>query len=106
MLADVGMHHSHLLPHHAYLKNHIPVTGVPHQAGTCRVRSDRASSVLNTDCRVHELDNLYVIDTSSFPSIGAVNRAPNPMAKAVRVGDRPAARMDARQPESEPAHVA
>ena len=83
------MHHSHLLRDHAYLKNHIPVTGVPHQAGTCRVGSDRASSVLNTDRRVYELDNLYVIDTSSFSSIGAVNRAPNPMANAVRVGDRP-----------------
>ena len=66
------------------------MTGVPHQAGTGRVGSDHASTVLNTDCRVHELDNLYVIDTSFFPSIGAVNRAPNPMANAVRVRDRQA----------------
>ena len=36
MLADLGMHHGHLLPHHAYLKNEIPVAGVAHQAGTCR----------------------------------------------------------------------
>ena len=106
MLADVGMHHGHLLPHHAYLKNDIPVAGVPHQAGTCRFGSDRASSVLNADCRVHELDNLCVVDTSFFPSIGAVNPALTAMANAVRVGDHLMERMDARQPESEPAHVA
>jgi choline dehydrogenase-like flavoprotein len=34
---------------------------------------DPATSVLNTDCRAHELGNLYVVDTSFFPSIGAVN---------------------------------
>ena len=34
MLADLGMHHGHLLPHHAYLKNEIPVAGCAHQAGT------------------------------------------------------------------------
>ncbi len=105
MLADLDMHHGHLLPHHAYLKNDIPVAGVAHQAGTCRFGSDRASSVLNADCRAHELDNLYVVDTSFFPSIGAVNPALTAMANAVRVGDRLVERMDA-QPESEPAHVA
>jgi choline dehydrogenase-like flavoprotein len=43
--------------------------------------------VLNTDCRAHELDNLYVVDTSFFPSIGAVNPALTAMANALRVGD-------------------
>ena len=31
--------------------------------------------MLDTDCKAHELDNLYVVDTSFFPSIGAVNPA-------------------------------
>lgn len=106
MLADLGMHHGHLLPHHAYRKNDIPVAGVAHQAGTCRFGSDPASSVLNADCRAHELDNLYVVDTSFFPSIGAINPALTAMANAVRVGDHLMERMDVRQPESEPAHVA
>ncbi len=87
MLADLGMHQGHLLPHHAYLKNEIPVAGVAHQAGTCRFGSDPASSVLNEDCRAHEVDNLYVVDTSFFPSIGAVNPALTAMANAIRVGD-------------------
>ena len=57
------------------------------QAGTCRFGADPATSVLNTDCRTHELDNLYVVDTSFFPSIGAVNPALTAMANALRVGD-------------------
>jgi choline dehydrogenase-like flavoprotein len=87
LLADLGMHHGHLFPHHAYLKNEIPVAGVAHQAGTCRFGPDPATSVLNTDCRAHELDNLYVVDTSFFPSIGAVNPALTAIANAVRVAD-------------------
>ncbi|HTP21331.1 MAG TPA: GMC family oxidoreductase [Solirubrobacteraceae bacterium] len=104
MLADLGMHHDHLLPHHAYLKNEIPVAGCAHQAGTCRFGTDADSSVLNTDCRAHEVDNLYVVDTSFFPSIGAVNPALTAMANAIRVGDHLLERLSAR-PQPEPAHA-
>jgi choline dehydrogenase-like flavoprotein len=93
MLGDLGMHHHHLLPHHAYLKNEIPVAGVAHQAGTCRFGTDPATSVLDADCKAHELDNLYVADTSFFPSIGAVNPALTAIANAMRVGDRLLERM-------------
>ena len=41
----------------------------------------------NADCQAHELDNLYVVDTSVFPSIGAVNPALTAMANSLRVGD-------------------
>ena len=87
LLKHTGMHEHHLIPRHAYLKNEIPVAGVAHQAGTCRFGPDPATSVLNTDCHAHELDNLYVVDTSFFPSIGAVNPALTAMANALRVGD-------------------
>jgi choline dehydrogenase-like flavoprotein len=106
MLANLGMHHGHLLPHHAYLKNEIPVAGCAHQAGTCRFGTDPDSSVLNADCRAHEVDNLYVVDTSFFPSIGAVNPALTAMANALRVGDHLLGRMGAPLREREPAHVA
>jgi choline dehydrogenase-like flavoprotein len=96
MLGHLGMHPDHLIPRHAYLKTDIPIAGVAHQAGTCRMGSDPATSVLNTDCRAHELDNLYVVDTSCFPSIGAVNPALTAMANALRVGDHLLERMDAR----------
>jgi choline dehydrogenase-like flavoprotein len=102
MLGDLGMHHDHLLPHHAYLKNEIPIAGCAHQAGTCRFGTDPSTSVLNTDCRAHEVDNLYVVDTSFFPSIGAVNPALTAMANALRVGDHLLGRLDAMAPQPEP----
>jgi choline dehydrogenase-like flavoprotein len=87
MLGHLGMHPDHLIPRHAYLKTTIPIAGVAHQAGTCRFGTDPATSVLDTNCRAHEVDNLYVVDTSFFPSIGAVNPALTAMANALRVGD-------------------
>jgi choline dehydrogenase-like flavoprotein len=96
MLHKLRMEPDHLFHRFAYLKNEIPVAGCAHQAGTCRMGSDAATSVLNLDCRAHELDNLYVVDTSVFPSIGAVNPALTAMANSLRVGDHLLERMDAR----------
>jgi choline dehydrogenase-like flavoprotein len=96
MLGHLGMHPDHLIPRHAYLKSAIPVAGVAHQAGTCRFGTDPATSVLDVDCRAHEVDNLYVVDTSFFPSIGAVNPALTAMANALRVGDHLLERLGAR----------
>jgi choline dehydrogenase-like flavoprotein len=95
MLKHLGMHPEHLIPRNAYLKTDIPIAGVAHQAGTCRFGADPAASVLNVDCRAHEVDNLYVVDTSFFPSIGAVNPALTAMANALRVGDHLLERMGA-----------
>jgi len=71
------------------------VAGVAHQAGTCRFGSDPKTSVLDPNCKAHELDNLYVVDTSIFPSIGAVNPALTAMANARRVGDHVLERLGA-----------
>jgi choline dehydrogenase-like flavoprotein len=95
MLGHLGMHPDHLIPRHAYLKTDIPIAGCAHQAGTCRFGTDPATSVLDVNCRAHEVDNLYVVDTSFFPSIGAVNPALTAMANALRVGDHLLNRLDA-----------
>jgi choline dehydrogenase-like flavoprotein len=95
MLGKLGMHDQHLLHRFAYLKNDIPVAGCAHQAGTCRFGTDPATSVLDVECKAHELDNLYVVDTSVFPSIGAVNPALTAMANSLRVGDHLLERMGA-----------
>ncbi|MGZ8693962.1 MAG: GMC oxidoreductase [Gaiellaceae bacterium] len=87
MLGTLHMEKDHLFHRFAYMKNDIPVAGVAHQAGTCRMGADPADSVVNPDCRAHEVDNLYVVDTSVFPSIGAVNPALTAMANSLRVGD-------------------
>jgi choline dehydrogenase-like flavoprotein len=71
----------------------IPIAGVAHQAGTCRFGRDPASSVLDVNCKAHELDNLYVVDTSFFVSIGAVNPSLTAMANAIRVGEHIAERL-------------
>ncbi len=95
LLGKLGMHDDHLIHRFAYMKNEIPVAGCAHQAGTCRFGSDPATSALNEQCRAHEVDNLYVVDTSIFPSIGAVNPALTAMANSLRVGDHLLERMRA-----------
>jgi choline dehydrogenase-like flavoprotein len=87
MLGDLGLHPDHLIHRFAYMKSEIPIAGVAHQAGTIRFGHDPATSVLDANCKAHEVDNLYVVDTSVFPSIGAVNPALTAMANAMRVGD-------------------
>ena len=95
MLHKLRMEPGHLFHRFAYLKNEIPVAGCGHQAGTARMGEDPATSVVNADCRAHEVDNLYVVDTSVFPSIGAVNPALTAMANSLRVGDHLLERMGA-----------
>jgi choline dehydrogenase-like flavoprotein len=87
ILNHTGMAEHHVLRKNFYMDMDIPVAGCAHQAGTCRFGTDPATSVLDTNCKAHQLDNLYVVDTSFFPSIGAVNPALTAMANALRVGD-------------------
>ena len=86
MLEHMDMH-PHLIPNTLYMGKHIPIAGVAHQAGTCRFGTDLRTSVLDVNCKAHELDNLYVVDTSFFPSIGAVNPSLTAIANALRVGE-------------------
>jgi choline dehydrogenase-like flavoprotein len=71
-----------------WLGQRIPLAGVAHQVGTVRFGADPRTSALDADCKAHDLDNLYVVDGSFFPSSGAVNPALTIMANALRVGDR------------------
>jgi choline dehydrogenase-like flavoprotein len=95
MLGSLHMESDHLFHRFAYMKNDIPVAGVAHQAGTCRFGTDPATSVLNAECRAHEVENLYVVDTSIFPSISAMNPALTAMANSLRVGDHVLERLGA-----------
>jgi choline dehydrogenase-like flavoprotein len=79
--------HEHLIPNSLYFGKTIPIAGVGHQAGTCRFGTDPKTSVLDVNCKAHEVDNLYVVDTSFFVSISAVNPSLTAMANAMRVGD-------------------
>ena len=86
--------HAHaVLDWHAYFKKDINIEGVGHQNGTCRFGTDPTQSVLDTNCRAHDLDNLYVVDGSFFPSCGAVNPSLTIIANAIRVADHLIERM-------------
>jgi choline dehydrogenase-like flavoprotein len=87
ILNHCGMAAHHVLDKNFYMSMDIPVAGVAHQAGSCRFGTDPQTSVLDSNCKAHELDNLYVVDTSFFPSIGAVNPALTAIANAIRVGE-------------------
>jgi choline dehydrogenase-like flavoprotein len=92
MLSDLGMEEG---THHrnVYLHEGMAISATAHQAGTAVFGNDPASSVLDLDCKAHELDNLYVIDSSFFVSIGAVNPTLTIIANALRVGDHLLERM-------------
>jgi choline dehydrogenase-like flavoprotein len=77
---------THFIPHSLYLKKDIPLEGLAHQCGTCRFGADPKDSVLDINCKTHDIDNLYVVDGSFFPSSGAVNPSLTIMANALRVG--------------------
>jgi choline dehydrogenase-like flavoprotein len=75
------------VPLHAYFKKRIPLEGVGHQNGTCRMGTDPKTSVLDPQCKAHDLDNLYVVDASCFVSASAVNPSLTIIANAIRVAD-------------------
>lgn len=58
-----------------------------HQCGTARFGDDPATSVLDPFCKTHDVENLYVVDSSLFPSSTAMNPALTICAQALRVAD-------------------
>jgi choline dehydrogenase-like flavoprotein len=78
--------HQGLFSRNLYLPQQIPLAGVAHQNGTVRFGDDPKTSVLDRNCKAHDLDNLYVVDGSFFGSSSAVNPALTIMANALRVG--------------------
>jgi len=79
--------HEGLFARNLFIGQRIPLAGVAHQNGTIRFGADPKTSALDRNCKAHDLDNLYVVDGSFFPSSGAVNPALTIMANALRVGD-------------------
>jgi choline dehydrogenase-like flavoprotein len=93
--------HATAIPRWSVLDQQIPLAGIAHNCGTVRFGNDPAESVLDVDCKAHDLDNLYVVDTSFFPSSSAVNPALTAMANALRVGDHLIERLGAASTNNE-----
>ncbi len=85
LVSECGCHS--LVPRNLFIGQRIPLGGVAHQNGTIRFGEDPKASALDRNCRAHEVDNLYVVDASFFPSSAAVNPALTIMANALRVAD-------------------
>ena len=79
--------HQGLFARNLFIGQQIPLAGVAHQNGTIRFGRDPRTSALDPNCKAHDVDNLYVVDGSFFPSSAAVNPALTIMANALRVGD-------------------
>jgi choline dehydrogenase-like flavoprotein len=79
--------HQGIFDRSLFIGQKIPLAGVAHQNGTIRFGHDPTTSALDANCNAHDIDNLYVVDGSFFPSSGAVNPALTIMANALRVGD-------------------
>lgn len=93
LLKAIRCHDEHLVHLNAYVPARIPLAGVAHQNGTVRFGDDPRQSALDRHCRAHDVDNLYVVDGSFFPSSSAVNPALTIIANALRVGDHLRARL-------------
>jgi choline dehydrogenase-like flavoprotein len=79
--------HQGIFSRNLFVGQRIPLAGVAHQNGTVRFGNDPKTSALDPFCKAWELDNLYVVDASFFPSSAAVNPALTIIANALRVGD-------------------
>ena len=93
ILKKVDRSYKHVIPFGLYPRNHLPLSSVGHQVGTCRFGSDPASSVLDLNCRTHDVNNLYVVDGSFFPSQVGVNPTLTIVANAIRVTEHLKKRM-------------
>jgi choline dehydrogenase-like flavoprotein len=82
-----------VLENYSYRGGRLGISGVAHQNGTVRFGPDPATSALDLDCKLHELDNVYVADSSFFVSASAVNPTLTIIANALRVADRIAHRL-------------
>lgn len=85
--------HQGIFSRNLFLGQQIPLAGVAHQNGTIRFGHDPKTSALDVNCKAHDVDNLYVVDGSFFPSSAAVNPALTIMANALRVGEHLLERM-------------
>lgn len=92
-LLDAMRCHKDMIERDSYLGGRLGVSGVAHQNGTARFGDDPATSVLDLNCRMHDLDNVYVADSSFFVSSTSVNPTLTIIANALRVGNHLAERL-------------
>ncbi|MBZ9934875.1 GMC family oxidoreductase [Mesorhizobium sp. BR1-1-16] len=86
-LVKVWGHHMRALGYPIILTQKMDIKVAMHQCGTARFGTDPATSVLDTHCRVWDIDNLYVVDASFLPSSTGFNPSLTIVAQALRTGE-------------------
>ena len=86
-----------LRPHRTFFLNIDPQLNYGHSCGTLRFGTDPDTCVLDTDCRAHGIENLWVADSSFMPTSNGINPSLTIAANALRVADALAARMGAEE---------
>ena len=107
-LLDVMRCHREVQENRHYWGGRLGISGVAHQNGTVRFGTDPATSALDVNCKMHQLDNLYVVDSSFFCSSTAVNPTLTIIANALRVADHLSDRLGVTQvplPQREPVRL-
>ncbi len=84
-----------VLENYSYRGGRLGISSVAHQNGTVRFGTDPRSSALDLNCQLHEVDNVYVVDSSFFVSATAMNPTLTIIANALRVADHLAGRLGA-----------
>ncbi|MBV8325318.1 GMC family oxidoreductase [Chryseobacterium sp.] len=69
-----------------YFSKGMNIASPAHQNGTTKMGLDPETSVVDVNCKTHDLENLYIVDGGFFVSSGAVNPALTIIAMALRVG--------------------
>jgi choline dehydrogenase-like flavoprotein len=92
-LLDAMQCEEQVMERNTYVGGRLGISGTAHQNGTVRFGTDPATSALDLDCKMHDLDNLYVVDSSFFVSSTAVNPTLTIIANALRVGAHLAGRL-------------
>jgi choline dehydrogenase-like flavoprotein len=93
-------------PGYHYLGGRLGINSMAHLNGTVRFGTDPATSAPDVNCKLHELDHVYVADSSFFCSSTAVNPALTIIANAPRVADHIAGRLGAGRGQAEPVPAA
>jgi choline dehydrogenase-like flavoprotein len=92
-LLDAMQCQDQVMDRNSYVGGRLGISGTAHQNGTVRFGPDPATSALDLNCKMHDLDNLYVVDSSFFVSSTSVNPTLTIIANALRVGDHLAQRL-------------
>ena len=92
-LLDAMRCRDEVLGKHTYLGGKLGISAVAHQNGTTRFGPDPATDVLDVNCRLHDVDNTYVVDAGFFVSSAAVNPTLTIIANSLRVADHVAHRL-------------